>query len=102
MHTPRAVLSTFGASAVFAVSVLAHTPAPPFSGADDLYVMTSGAFTAAFKVLAADWERSTGHKVITINGSSMGAAPTTIPNRLARGERVDRDFLVAKTLAHDL
>ena len=65
MHTPRVVLSTSGACAVFALSVLAHTPAPPFSGADDLHVMTSGAFTAAFKALAADWERSTGHKVIT-------------------------------------
>ena len=94
----QSVRSTFGASAVFAVSVLAHTPAPSFSGADDIYVMTSGAFTAAFKVLAADWERSTGHKVITINGSSMGAAPTTIPNRLARGEQADVVILARSSL----
>jgi TolB protein len=71
--------------------------APPAAG-DELHVMVSGAFTAAYKVLVAEWERSTGHKVTTVNGASMGAAPTSIPNRLARGEAADIVILARTAL----
>lgn len=71
--------------------------APPAAG-DELHVMVSGAFTAAYTVLVAEWERSTGHKVTTVNGASMGAAPTSIPNRLARGEAADIVILARTAL----
>src|SRR5260221_6132640 len=33
--------------------------------ADEVHVMVSGAFTAPYKVLVAEWEKSTGHTVTT-------------------------------------
>lgn len=71
-------------------SVIAHD--------DNLRVMVSGAFTAAYKTLIAEWERSTGHHVTTISGASMGNAPTAIPNRLKRGERADVVILARTSL----
>jgi molybdate transport system substrate-binding protein len=65
---------------------------------DDVQVMVSGAFTAAYKVLVTEWERSTGHKVTTVSGASMGAAATSIPNRLARGEAADVVILARTAL----
>jgi len=60
--------------------------------------MVSGGFTAAYQMLVVDWERSTGHKVITVYGASMGATPTAIPNRLARGEHADVVILARAAL----
>jgi molybdate transport system substrate-binding protein len=57
--------------------------------ADEIRVMVSGGFTAAYKVLVAEWEQATGHTVATVYGASMGETPTSIPNRLARGEPAD-------------
>ena len=58
------------------------------AAADEIQVMTSGAFTAAYLELAAEFERRTGHKVIT-EATSMGVGDTSIPARLARGEAID-------------
>lgn len=66
--------------------------------AADIHVMTSGGFTAAYNELVPDFERATGHKVITAYGASMGNAPDAIPNRLARKERVDIVILAAPAL----
>ena len=66
--------------------------------ADEVAVMASGAFTAPYNVLVAEWQRSTGHKVTTVFGASMGSAPTTIPNRLARGEQADVVILARSAL----
>jgi len=60
--------------------------------------MVSGGFTAAYKTLVAEWERSTGHKVTTVNGASMGAIATSIPNRLTRGEPADVVILARTAL----
>jgi molybdate transport system substrate-binding protein len=60
--------------------------------------MVSGGFTAAYRVLAAEWERSTGHRVVTISGASMGDSPSSIPNRLARGEQADVVILARTSL----
>jgi molybdate transport system substrate-binding protein len=68
------------------------------ASADEVHVMVSGAFTAAYKLLVADWERSTGHSVITVYGASMGATPTAIPNRLAIGEQADIVILARAAL----
>ncbi len=59
------------------------------AGAEDIKVMTSGAFTAAYLELVPVFEKATGHKVSTAFGASLGGAPDSIPSRLGRGEPVD-------------
>ncbi len=51
-------------------------------------VMTSGAFTAAYKTLIPEIERLTGKKVVTVT-TSIGTGDISIPNRLKRGEVAD-------------
>ncbi|WP_083925728.1 substrate-binding domain-containing protein [Sphingomonas sp. Mn802worker] len=55
----------------------------------EVHVVTSGAFTAAFKALAKKYQRETGVRVVTEHGPSMGDTPQAIPNRLARHEEAD-------------
>lgn len=57
--------------------------------AQEIKVMTSGAFTAPFLELVPDAERATNHQIAAAFGASMGGAPDSIPSRLARGEPVD-------------
>ena len=57
--------------------------------ADDLKVMTSGAFTEAFIEVAPAFERATKTKVSVVFGASTGGAPDSIPARLQRGETFD-------------
>jgi molybdate transport system substrate-binding protein len=66
--------------------------------ADEVRVITSGAFTAACERLVPEFEKATGHKVVLAFGASMGSGPDTIPSRLARGERVDVVILAASAL----
>ena len=66
--------------------------------AAEIKVMNSGGFTAAYKELAPQFERSTGHSVATSWGASMGNAPDSIPSRLARGEPVDVLILAGSAL----
>lgn len=51
-------------------------------------VMTSGAFTAAYKALLPQIEALTGKAVVTVT-TSIGTGDTSIPNRLKRGEVAD-------------
>ncbi len=55
---------------------------------NEFRVMTSGAFTAAYKALIPQLERLTGKTVITVT-TSIGTGDTSIPNRLKRGEVAD-------------
>src|SRR5882724_4350306 len=55
---------------------------------DDLRVMTSGAFTAAYLELIPQLELLTKKKLVTA-ATSIGTGQTSIPNRLRRGEPVD-------------
>jgi molybdate transport system substrate-binding protein len=57
--------------------------------ADEIRVISSGGFTAAYKQLVPLYEQASGHKVVTSYGASIGNAPDSIPSRLARGERFD-------------
>ena len=50
--------------------------------AQQIHVMTSGGFTAAYNELTPQFERSTGTQVHTAYGASMGAASDSIPSRL--------------------
>jgi molybdate transport system substrate-binding protein len=56
--------------------------------ADDIRVMTSGAFTAAYLDLIPRLELLTKKKLVTA-ATSIGTGETSIPNRLRRGEPVD-------------
>lgn len=66
--------------------------------ADEVKVMNSGGFTAAYKALGPGFEKATGHKLSTAWGPSMGKSPEAIPNRLARGEHADVVIMVGYAL----
>jgi molybdate transport system substrate-binding protein len=66
--------------------------------ADEIRVVTSGAFTAAYLELVPEFERAAHHTVVTQYGGSMGGAPDAIPNRLARGERFDVVIMASSAL----
>jgi molybdate transport system substrate-binding protein len=55
---------------------------------DELRVMTSGAFTAAYLALIHQLERLTGKTIVTA-ATSIGTGESSIPRRLQRGEAVD-------------
>jgi len=65
---------------------------------EELNVMNSGGFTAAYKALAPQFEHDTGNTLATSWGPSMGAAPQAIPNRLQRGEPADVVIMVGYAL----
>ena len=58
------------------------------SAADDVTVMTSGTFTAAYLELGPGFERAAGHRLITAT-TSMGVGQDSIPSRVERREAVD-------------
>jgi molybdate transport system substrate-binding protein len=66
--------------------------------AEELMVMTSGGFTAAYKALGPEYAASSGDTLNTILGPSMGKAPEAIPNRLDRGEHADVVIMVGYAL----
>ncbi|MFH5923264.1 substrate-binding domain-containing protein [Roseomonas xinghualingensis] len=76
-----------------ALPFLAHRAA-----AAEIQVMTSGGLTAAYRALIPQFERAAGHKLQTVQGASMGAAPDAIPRRLSRGEPADVLLLAADGL----
>ena len=57
--------------------------------AAEIRVITSGAFTEAYKKLVPLYEQASGHTVVSEFGASIGNAPDAIPSRFARGERFD-------------
>jgi len=68
------------------------------AGAAEVRVMISGGLTAAYKVLVPEFERATGHKVLTAYGPSMGTTTNAIPVRLERGEPADVLIMVGYAL----
>jgi molybdate transport system substrate-binding protein len=58
------------------------------STTDEVRIMTSGAFTAAYLELVPRLESLSGKKLITA-ATSIGTGENSIPNRLRRGETVD-------------
>ncbi|PQZ92041.1 MULTISPECIES: substrate-binding domain-containing protein [Pseudomonas] len=66
--------------------------------AEELNVMTSGGFTAAYKLLGPHYAKQSGDSLDTVLGPSMGKAPEAIPNRLARGEHADVVIMVGYAL----
>jgi molybdate transport system substrate-binding protein len=58
------------------------------SHAEEVRVMTAGAFASSHLALVSSFERATGHRVVT-DATSMGTGQESIPSRLRRGEPVD-------------
>ncbi|MGZ5873839.1 MAG: substrate-binding domain-containing protein [Bradyrhizobium sp.] len=92
MRSTSAHFRTF-ALGVAAVLWLACT-----ASAAEVRVMISGGLSAAYNALVPEFERATGHKVITAYGPSMGTTPNAIPMRLERGEPADVLILVGYAL----
>jgi molybdate transport system substrate-binding protein len=87
--------------AVFRTLALAFIGALLLSGAAsaaEVRVMISGGFTAAFKALVPEFERTTGNKVLIAYGPSMGTTVNAIPVRLERGEPADVLIMVGYAL----
>jgi molybdate transport system substrate-binding protein len=59
------------------------------SRADEIKVVTSGGFTAAYLELIPRYEAATHNKLVTEFGPSMGTTHNAIPIRLERGEAID-------------
>jgi molybdate transport system substrate-binding protein len=66
--------------------------------AAEVRVMISGGLTAAYNALVPEFERATGHKVLTAYGPSMGTTTNAIPVRLERGEPADVLIMVGYAL----
>ena len=78
---PRAFLCVI----VCLAAALAARAAP----AADIKVMISAGFFNVYRELGPAFEKSTGHKLVTTRGPSVGDSPEAIPTRLARGEEAD-------------
>jgi ABC-type molybdate transport system substrate-binding protein len=66
-------------------ALLAAGPA----AADEIVVLTSGAFTAPYLDAAPWFEAASSHTVVSVFGGSAGGAADSIPARLARDEPAD-------------
>jgi len=72
--------------------------AAPAARADQLKVVTSGGFTAAYLELVPEYESATHNKLETEFGPSMGTTHNAIPVRLDRGEAIDVVIMAAPAL----
>jgi molybdate transport system substrate-binding protein len=66
--------------------------------ADEIKVVTSGGFTAAYLELVPEYEGATHNKLVTEFGPSMGTTHNAIPIRLDRGEVIDVVIMAAPAL----
>lgn len=73
----------------FLFTFLAAIVAASNATAADIKVMISAGFFSVYQELGPAFETSTGHKLITTRGPSVGDSPEAIPARLARGEAAD-------------
>ena len=78
------------AALAFAAAGAAH--------ATDVHVVSSGGFAQAYKDLSGPYERTSGDRLVSEWGPSMGATKNAIPARLARGEHVDVVIMVGDAL----
>ncbi len=76
-------------AALVVLSLLAAFFAAPAARADEIKVVTSGGFTAAYLELVPEYESATHNKLVTEFGPSMGTTHNAIPIRLERGEAID-------------
>ncbi len=79
-------------------SALAMLIAAGGARADEIVVVTSGGLSAAFKILAPQFEKQTGHHIVMEWGPSMGLTHDAVPQRLARGEKMDMVIMAGYAL----
>ena len=84
-------------AAAIVAALLCFAPARG-QNAPSLKVMISPGLTAAYEQLVPEFERKTGHTIVTAYGASMGNATTAIPNRLQNGESADVIILAGSAL----
>jgi molybdate transport system substrate-binding protein len=65
----------------------------------NLAVMISGGFSAAYRELLPQFEKTTGIAVTTLSGASQGKGPETIAAQLGRGVAVDVVIMSREGLA---
>jgi molybdate transport system substrate-binding protein len=82
------------ATAAFAAALIFSEPAD----SAEIRVMISGGLTAAYRALVPEFERTTGNKVVTAFGPSMGTTENALPVRLSRGEPADVLIMVGYAL----
>jgi molybdate transport system substrate-binding protein len=90
--------SVFAALRALALGFAAVLLLAQAASAAEVRVMISGGLTAAYNALVPQFERATGHKVITAYGPSMGTTVNAIPVRLERGEPADVLIMVGYAL----
>lgn len=66
--------------------------------AADVHVMISAGFYQVYSELAPAFERSSGHRLVTTRGPSLGDSPEAIPSRLKRGEPADVLIMVGASI----
>lgn len=71
---------------------------PLLAWADEVRVVSSGGFAVAYKELAPQFEKATGHTLVSAWGPSMGATVDAVPQRLARHEPIDLVIMVGYAL----
>jgi molybdate transport system substrate-binding protein len=72
--------------AAFVVAAVLALPTASFA---QLKVIVSGGFSAAYREVLPEFERTTGLKVTTTSGASFGSDPNTIGAQLRRGVSAD-------------
>jgi molybdate transport system substrate-binding protein len=82
---------------LFAALLLPGLSAAP-ARADEIRIVSSGGFAAAYKELAPRFERETGHTLVAGWGPSMGDTADAVPQRLARHEPIDVVIMVGYAL----
>ena len=80
----------------YAIAALLFVAVP--ARAAELHVVSSGGFAAAYKALVPAWEKETGNTVVAEWGPSMGTTTNAVPQRLARGEKIDVVIMVGYAL----
>jgi molybdate transport system substrate-binding protein len=93
----RSFLAGAGLAGALGFLRLAQAATPAEAGVE-LVVLSSGGFTAAFRLLAPKYAQASGDTTRLVLGASMGDTPTAIPNRLARGEPADVVIMVGYAL----
>jgi molybdate transport system substrate-binding protein len=88
---------SFGLKA-FALALVTLLACVEAAASAEIKVMSSAGFAAAYKELAAEFERTTENKIVNAWGPSMGSTPQAVPNRIARGEPVDVVIVVGEAL----
>src|ERR1017187_8315406 len=85
-------------AALVPLSLICALLAVATARADEIKVVTSGGFTAAYLELVPEYERATHNKLVTEFGPSMGTTHNAIPIRLERGEAIDVVIMAAPAL----